>query len=74
MFGITEFTGRKYTVYRLVKVVYGPGEVETFAYDARGRLAKHTRGKTAETYSYDYFGRLAEKSEDGVTTAYAYDA
>ena len=59
---------------RVTKIVYGPGEVETFAYDARGRLAKHTRGKTAETYAYDYFGRLAEKSEDGVTTAYAYDA
>ena len=59
---------------RLVKVVYGPGEVETFAYDARGRIARHTRGKTAETYSYDHFGRLAEKCEDGVTTTYAYDA
>ena len=59
---------------RPVKVVYGPGEVETFAYDAWGRLAKHTRGKKAETYVYDHFGRLAEKSEDGVTSAYAYDA
>ena len=59
---------------RPVKVVYGPGEVETFAYDAWGRLAKHTRGKKAETYAYDHFGRLAEKSEDGVTTSYAYDA
>ena len=59
---------------RVTKIVYGPGEVETFAYDAHGRLAKHTRGKTAETYSYDYFGRLAEKSEDGITTSYAYDA
>ena len=59
---------------RPVKVVYGPGEVETFSYDAWGRLAKHTRGKKTETYAYDHFGRLAEKSEDGVTTSYAYDA
>ena len=59
---------------RPVKVVYGPGEVETFAYDAWGRLAKHTRGKKAETYAYDHFGRLSEKSEDGVATSYAYDA
>jgi RHS repeat-associated protein len=59
---------------RPVKVVYGPGEVETFAYDAWGRLAKHTRGKKAETYAYDHFGRLVEKAEDGVTTSYAYDA
>ena len=59
---------------RPVKVVYGPREVETFAYDAWGRLAKHTRGKKAETSAYDHFGRLAEKTEDGVTTSYAYDA
>ena len=59
---------------RVTKVVYGPHEVETFAYDAWGRIAKHTRGKKAETYVYDHFGRLAEKSEDGVTSAYAYDA
>ena len=59
---------------RVTKIAYGPGEVETFAYDARGRLAMHTRGSKAETYSYDYFGRMAEKSEDGVTTMYAYDA
>ncbi len=59
---------------RVTKIVYGKGEVETFAYDAYGRLAKHTRGKKAETYSYDYFGRLAERCEDGVSTAYAYDA
>ena len=59
---------------RVAKVVYGPGEVETFAYDAWGRLAKHTRGKKVETYVYDYFGRLVEKNEDGVATSYAYDA
>ena len=59
---------------RVTKIIYGKGEVETFAYDARGRIAKHTRGRKTETYSYDHFGRLAEKCEDGVTTSYAYDA
>ena len=59
---------------RPVKVVYGPREAETFAYDAWGRLAKRTRGKKTETYAYDHFGRLVEKAEDGVTTSYAYDA
>ena len=51
---------------RVTKIIYGKGEVETFAYDARGRIAKHTRGRKTETYSYDHFGRLVEKSEDGV--------
>ena len=59
---------------RVVKVTYGPGETETFAYDAWGRVSRHTRGKKAETYSYDHFGRLVGKCEDGVATAYAYDA
>ena len=59
---------------RVTKITYGKGEVETFAYDARGRLARHTRGKKVETYSYDHFGRIAEKCEDGVVTSYAYDA
>ena len=59
---------------RVTKIIYGKGEVETFAYDARGRIAKHTRGRKTETYSYDHFGRLAEKCEDGVVTTYAYDA
>ncbi len=53
----------------MAKVVYGPGEVETFAYDAWGRLAKHTRGKKVETYAYDHFGRLVEKNEHGVATS-----
>ena len=59
---------------RVTKITYAKGEVETFAYDARGWLARHTRGKRVETYSYDHFGRISEKCEDGVVTSYAYDA
>ena len=54
----------------MTKIGYGKGEIETFAYDAQGRLAKHTRGKKAETYSYDHFGRLVK--EGARTYRYGY--
>ena len=66
---------REYDGYdRVIRKVYAKDEVETFAYDAWGRLARHTRGKRAETYAYDHFGRLVERCEDGVRTTFAYDA
>ena len=59
---------------RVAKVDYGSGETETFAYDAWGRVAKHTRGDKAETYEYDHFGRMTKKTEEGAATVYEYDA
>lgn len=59
---------------RVVEADYGNGEVETFAYDAWGRLAEHARGSRAETYRYDHFGRLARKTGGGAVVSFSYDA
>ena len=59
---------------RPVRVDYGNGEVESFAYDKWGRLAKHSRGKLAESYAYDHFGRLVSKNSADGRTVYAYDS
>ena len=59
---------------RVVEADYGNGEVETFAYDAWGRLAEHARGSRTETYRYDHFGRLARKTGGGAVVSFSYDA
>jgi RHS repeat-associated protein len=66
---------REYDEYgRLAKISYAKDEIETLAYDAWGRLASHTRGKSKESYRYDHFGRLVEKDENGTVFTYGYDA
>lgn len=59
---------------RVVEADYGNGEVETFAYDAWGRLAEHARGSRTEAYRYDHFGRLARKTGGGAVVSFSYDA
>ena len=48
---------------RVTKITYGKGEVETFAYDVRGRIAKHTREPDTDTvfsslFSFSFFPSL----------------
>ncbi|MEO8305631.1 MAG: RHS repeat-associated core domain-containing protein [Betaproteobacteria bacterium] len=52
------------------------GSVESYAYDAKGRLVGETRAGTnpfADTYTYDSVGNRVLSTHGGVPTAYSYD-